>query len=168
MSFEFNQLLLTQIPRLRVFAMSLARNQHDADDLVQNTLALALRYESSFQVGTNFSGWTYRILKNRFISDRRGPRRTNVCLDDVSEAQVACEARQEEQMLSKQVLAMTAKLTPLLREALMLICDAELSYAQAAVALRCSIGTVKSRVCRARESIRALLDDAFSPAQPAY
>ena len=71
----FHDLLVAALPRLRIHALSLTRNRAEADDLVQDAVTLALRNRDSFELGTNFEAWMYRILRNRFISllrQRRG------------------------------------------------------------------------------------------------
>jgi RNA polymerase sigma-70 factor, ECF subfamily len=171
MSKQFQELLLTQLPRLRAYAMSLTRNAADANDLVQGAAERILKYESHFEVGTNFSAWAYRILKNKHISDCRSYKRSNVSLDAISEDAVQPKAlirpaRQEEQVLTQEVIRALDKLSPNLRETITLICGAQFSYEEAAVVMSCSVGTVKSRMWRARDQMKLLLLGAFDDETP--
>lgn len=162
MSKEFQELLLTQLPRLRAYAMTLTRNASDASDLVQSAAERILKYESHFEVGTNFSAWTYRILKNNYISNCRTLKKRLVSLDEIAGDEfipvaLVRPARQEEQVLTGEVVRAMDKLTPNLREILTLVCGAQLSYEEVAVVLSCSVGTVKSRMWRARDQMKTLL-----------
>jgi RNA polymerase sigma-70 factor (ECF subfamily) len=162
MSKEFQELLLKQLPRLRGYAMTLTRNASDANDLVQSAAERILKYEAHFEVGTNFAAWSFKILKNNYISNCRSNKRRLVSLDHVSgdELQPVAlvrAARQEEQVLTQEVVRALDKLPPNLREIITLVCGAQLSYEEVAVVLSCSVGTVKSRMWRARDQMKALL-----------
>jgi len=157
MSLQFNQILLSHLPRLRAYALTLTRNSSDADDLVQTTSLLALRSESQFQIGTSFSGWSYRIMRNKYLSDCRVIKRRPVCIDDVPQESLACSDHMEERVLTREVLKAMDKLKPNLREVLTLICGGNLSYEETAKTLSCSVGTVKSRLWRARKRMKDIL-----------
>ena len=157
MTLQFQRLLMDQMPRLQSYAMSLTRNRPDAEDLVQTTALLALRAESQFIAGTNFSAWTYRILKNSFLSKCRGNKRTPVSIDDVPEQALACPDSVHDHVLTREVIRAMDKLNPALREVLTMICGSEMTYEEAATALACSVGTVKSRMWRARAQMKKLL-----------
>jgi len=154
---QFQQLLLAQMPRLRAYAMTLTRNRPDADDLIQTTAVLALRSESLFMVGSNFSAWAYRIMRNSFLSNCRKNKRRPTSIDDVPETSLASPETLHEHVLSREVVRAMDKLSPNLREILTLICGAELSYEEAASVLSCSVGTVKSRLWRARDRMKDIL-----------
>ena len=162
MSKQFQELLLTQLPRLRAYAMTLTRNPSDANDLMQSAAERMLKYESHFEIGSNFSAWSYRILKNNHISNCRRNKARHVSLDQLAESPVppaalVRPARQEDLVFTQEVLEALDKLTPNLREIITLICGAQLSYEEVAEVLECSLGTVKSRLWRAREQMKILL-----------
>lgn len=166
MSKQFQELLLEQLPRLRGYAMTLTRNTSDANDLVQSAAERILKYESHFEAGTNFSAWSFRILKNHHISNCRANKRKLVSLDQVvgdaiQPVALVRPARQEEQILTQEVIRALDKLTPNLREIITLVCGAQLSYEEVAVVLACSVGTVKSRMWRARDQMKTLLVGAY-------
>lgn len=159
----FHQLLLAQLPRLRAYARSITHNHADADDLVQSTAVLALQYKSQFEIGTNFSAWVFRILKNRFIDDRRHYYRRRVTLvecphDQLADFWVTTSARQEESVFVTEIVQAMEKLTPDLSQVLILLCSAELSYEEAATEMACSASAVKSRLWRARNRMKRFLE----------
>jgi RNA polymerase sigma-70 factor (ECF subfamily) len=160
MSKTFHTLLTSHLPKLRHYALSLTRNAPDADDLVQTTALLALRAEGQFAMGTSFPAWSNRIMKNSFLSDRRGKQSRTVCIDDVSEDQFASHSAHADDLVhAREVISAVSTLSPTLRTALTVICGGELTYAESAVALSCSLGTVKSRLWRAREQLKQKLMD---------
>ena len=157
MSPQFQTQLMNQIPRLQACAMSLTRNRPDAEDLVQTTALLALRGEKQFIAGTNFAAWIYRILKNSFLSKCRSNRRTTVSIDDVPEHALACSDSGYDHVLTSEVIRAMGKLNPALCQVLTMICVSEMTYEEAATTLACSVGTVKSRMWRARVQMKKLL-----------
>jgi len=162
MSRQFQELLLAHLPKLRAYALVLTRNPADADDLLHSAAERILKFEAHFEMGTNFSGWAYRILKNSHISSCRKKR---VPLDSLTTTTeqgsiplaLVYSAPQEEQVFTAEVSRALFRLKPNLREVLTLICVAELSYIEVSTALSCSVGTVKSRLWRAREQMRLML-----------
>ena len=173
MSKQFQALLLERLPRLRAFAMLLTRHAADADDLVQTAAERILKYESHFEAGTNFSAWSYRILRNCHISNFRKDKRRPVSLTEyfdaaVPPASLMSAARQENHIFTREVVEALDKLCPEQREVMTLVCAADLSYIEVGAILGCSIGTVKSRLWRARKHMKALLlgeheDDTLPP-----
>jgi RNA polymerase sigma-70 factor, ECF subfamily len=162
MSKSFQDSITAHLPQLRTYALSLTRDRADADDLVQSTAELMLRYEDHFMVGSNFRAWAYRILKNRFISDCRLKVRRPVSLTPYLEMPVppssmTCVAEQEGHVFNREVASALDRLSPTLRQVLTLFCYAELPYVDVARIMRCSIGTVKSRLWRARRQLNTLL-----------
>ncbi len=162
MSKQFQETLLKHLPQLRAYAMTLTRNHSDADDLAQSTASRILKYESQFEVGSNFAAWSYRILKNNHISNCRRNKHRIGSLDEFPEGGVQPVALvspplQEQQMLTREVIRALDKLTPHSRETMALVCGAQLSYDEVAVIMSCSIGTVKSRLWRARAQMKTLL-----------
>lgn len=162
MTKEFQVLLLEQLPRMRVFVLSMTRNPADADDLLQVAAERMLKYESYFEVGSNFPAWSYRILKNSHISNCRAHKRRPVSINHFAEAaapppSLVSSARQEDHVYAREVVLAMDKLSPPSREILTLVCGAQLGYEEVAAMLACSVGTVKSRLNRARSQMKSLL-----------
>ncbi len=154
---DFQKLLIDTLPRLRAYAITLTRERSSAEDLVQQTAVQALRAREQFQMGTNFTGWIYRILRNNYISSKRRSHRTPVCMDDMPEDTFSRAGDQEDKVLTQQVVKAMDKLQESQREVLILICAGGLSYEEAAETLQCSVGTVKSRLWRARRQMEILI-----------
>src|SRR5258708_2887164 len=121
MSQTFNHMLLAHLPRLRNYALRLTRNTPDADDLVQATSLLVLRAESQFAIGTSFAGWSYRIMKNSFLSGCRSNKGRTVNIDDVDPELLSSHDRAEDRILAHEVLRAVDKLPPKLRHAVTVI-----------------------------------------------
>jgi len=154
---RFNTMLVGIMPRLRSYAMWLTRNRAAADDLLQETAYRALRARKQFSMGTNFTAWTFRILRNEFYSSLRRAKRTPVPIDDLPDSIFMMDSEQEELVFTRQVIRTMDKLRPDQRQVLELICGAGLSYDEAAETIDCSIGTVKSRLWRARQKMETLI-----------
>lgn len=154
---SFKQQLVEAIPMLRGFARSLSGNFDRADDLVQETLAKAIANREKFRMGTNLHAWLVTILRNQYYSE--GRRRWR----EVSDAEGAYAARLVEEpghkahMELREFMAALQKLPDDQREALVLIGASGLSYEEAAEVLGTRVGTVKSRVSRARSRLEELL-----------
>jgi RNA polymerase sigma-70 factor (ECF subfamily) len=148
--------LLAAIPRLRSFAISLCRNGDQADDLVQSALLRACANISMFQPGTNMYAWLCTILRNQFYSECRRRRRSFHPIDALAEIKAA-KPEQISYAQQSEFCAALAKLAPKQREALMMIAASELSYGDAAKFCGCPVGTVKSRVNRARAELARML-----------
>lgn len=163
-SADFEQLALPLFASLYNHAFWLTRNQAEAEDLVQETFSKSLRAFDSFQPGTNFKAWIFRILRNTFLTTRTGIAATRtVFLEDHPTAldTAAADPTPEDNLirLDNQAALHTAleHLQPPLREAL-LLCDVEeIKYKDIAVILDVPIGTVMSRISRARRILRQLL-----------
>jgi RNA polymerase sigma-70 factor (ECF subfamily) len=152
----FKKLLVAIVPVLRRFAVSLARDPTAADDLVQDTLMRAWRARARFEPGTNFEAWTFTILRNAFYSSQR--RRREVQDEDGSyTAHLATPPDQAGHLDLQDVRAALDRLAPVMREALVLVAIENMSYEEAAAVMNCRIGTVKSRVWRAREQLARML-----------
>lgn len=157
---SFHDDLVALLPKLRIQALSLTRNRSDADDLVQAAVTNALAAQSSFTPGTNFGAWMYRILRNRFISDRRRQRDT-MDMDDAPAEAFARPASQEDSLALRELRAEMAKLPADQRTALVMVTVQGLTYEEVAAAMGCAVGTAKCRVFRARCTLEArLLGDA--------
>lgn len=168
----FEQLVLPLLPSLYNHACWLAHNPTEAEDLVQETVAKALRAFDSFEPGTNFKAWIFRILRNSFLTSRTGlaAARTLFLEDQVDKGEaVEGGVTPEENLirLNNRAALESAldQLQPLLREVL-LLCDVEeLKYKDIAVVLDVPIGTVMSRISRARSALRRLLQPHFGKFQ---
>lgn len=149
--------ILQLVPSLKAFAFSLARDNEDADDLVQETLAKALANINRFQPGTNLRAWLFTILRNTFYNAYHRKSREPVM--DV-ETMPASRSKPEQEWCLKlrDVHEALGKLPAQQREALILVGGAGFSYIEAAEVLGCAIGTIKSRVNRARAQLLVLLD----------
>jgi RNA polymerase sigma-70 factor (ECF subfamily) len=165
----FQQDLTVLIPQLRAFARSLCRDASRADDLAQEALASAWKARDSFQPGTNLKAWVYIILRNRFYSDARRAWRSTSLSPDVAEATLVARDNVECILELDEVRRALARLTEPHREALTLVGVGGFSYDEAADILQVPAGTVKSRVCRARMALVALLaaDDRRHDHKPA-
>jgi len=153
MAQEFRDLLVETLPRMRGYAYMLTRSSAGADDLLQETAFRAIRAELQFTPGTNFKAWLYRILRNEYVSSVR--RRKNiVCIDDVPEERLSQSGSQEDRVLTSEVLTAMGKLPLAQREVLMMVCAEGLSYEEAAEGVGCSVGTIKSRLWRARAALQ--------------
>jgi RNA polymerase sigma-70 factor, ECF subfamily len=149
--------MLSAVPRLRAFAISLCSNVDKADDLVQETLLRALSHIDQFEPGTNMSAWLFTILRNLFRSDYR-KRRREVEDDDGSYAEsLKSQPEQTGRLELHELPAALAQLPADQREALILVGASGLSYEEASVICGCPIGTIKSRVNRARGRLAELL-----------
>lgn len=148
------------IPSLRAFAISLTRDADRAEDLVQETVLRAISKQEQFEAGTNIQAWLFTILRNLFCSERRKSLRE---IEDVdgSYAQVLISVPdQEDRIMLHDLEIALGKLPRVQREAIMLVGADGLSYEEAAHALGCAVGTVKSRVNRARNSLAELMGQA--------
>src|SRR5579862_8945320 len=155
---QFKAGLLELIPFLRAFARSLCGNPDVADDLVQETLVKAWQSRTSFSPGTNLKAWLFTILRNQFYSDRRRTWRQVPWDQDAAER---IPGASEEQSWAAQLSDTARALTSLSdeqREALILVGAGGFSYEAAAQICNCAIGTVKSRVARARKTLISILE----------
>jgi RNA polymerase sigma-70 factor (ECF subfamily) len=156
-SATFKTDLLGAIPALRAFAMSLAQNADKADDLVQETLMKAWDKQSSFQPGTNLKAWLFTILRNVFYSQMRKRGREVQDSDGVMTARLAMHPDQEGSLDLKDFQAALEMLPPDQREAIILIGASGFSDVEAADICDCAVGTMKSRVSRARDRLTKIL-----------
>lgn len=171
----FEQLAMPLFDSLYNLAHWLTGNRVDAEDLVQETYAKALRGFKSFQEGTNLRAWMFRILRNTFLTSRSGlvARNTSSLEDEaeVAEALTAHSITPESVLLRSEdrqlVLAALAELPVHYREVLLLCEVEELSYREIADVLSLPIGTVMSRLSRARNSLRQRLVEMPSMRYPA-
>ncbi len=149
--------LIAIIPNLRAFAVSLCGNPDRADDLVQETLVKAWSNLGSFVEGTNLPAWLFTILRNIYYSEYRKRRREVADSDGAIAAKLATAPAQIGHMDLLDFRAALQHLPNDQREALILIGASGLSYEEAAQICGCAVGTMKSRVNRARNRLSELL-----------
>ena len=142
--------LLRTIPNLRAFAMSLCGDPTRADDLVQETLVKAWDHLASFQEGTNLKAWLFTILRNLYFSEHRKRRREVEDVDGHMTDRLAVHPAQPGHMDMLEFMEALDTLPSHQREALILVGAEGFTYEEAAVIAGCAVGTVKSRVNRAR------------------
>ena len=158
----FEDLAMPLFDQLYNFARWLTHDTMEAEDLVQETYTKALRGFSSFQAGTNFRAWMYRILRNSFLSSRTGLK-TMVALDgEVDEIVLPAENTTPESIMIEQgdreiVQQAMAELAVPFREILLLCEVEEMSYQEIAETLAIPTGTVMSRLFRARKALRNII-----------
>jgi RNA polymerase sigma-70 factor (ECF subfamily) len=145
------------MPNLRRYARSLARDADEADDIVQDALVGALGKIHQFEPGTNLRAWLFTITRNTFLDRRRRGRvRAHVPLDD-AEIELQAPATQEASVARGHLAAAYEQLPGPHREVVALVVFESLSYDQAAEILKVATGTVRSRLSRARATLRAAL-----------
>ena len=157
-SVPLKQALLGLIPNLRAFAVSLCGDMERADDLVQETLLKAWDHLESFQEGTNLRAWLFTILRNAYFSQHRKLRRE---VDDPNDIHVNSLAVRPEQYGHLDLIDFRTALgglPPDQREALLLVGAEGFSYEEAAQICGCAVGTIKSRVNRARTRLTDVLE----------
>jgi RNA polymerase sigma-70 factor (ECF subfamily) len=149
--------MLAAIPGLRAFALSFSGNADRADDLVQETLVRAMANIDKFTPGTNMPAWLFTILRNRFRSEYRTRRREVEDPEGSYLASLKSPPEQFGRLEFKELLEALAKLPDVQREALLLVAASGFSYEDAAVICETAVGTIKSRVSRARQRLAELL-----------
>ena len=145
------------MPTLRAFARSLAANAAQADDLVQESILKALANLGQFRAGTNLRAWMFTIMRNTFYSQLRKRRREVEDVDGKYAARCASVPRQDSAMDFDDFKRAVAALQADHREVLTLIGVAGCSYEEAAQICMCAVGTIKSRVNRARRRLADLM-----------
>ncbi len=154
MAQDFNDLLISFLPKMRDWALALTRNRAAANDLTQDVATKVLAARDCFIPGTNFSAWVHRIMINHFISSVRN-KKEFADMDNVPEVPVL--AAHEDRTALRELGWAVDRLPPDQREALFMIVLQERSYEDAAEVTGCAIGTLKSRVHRARLQLRSFL-----------
>ena len=151
--------LVALIPHLRAFARTLCGDAAAADDLAQDAVMKAWDARSSFQMGTNMKAWTFMILRNQFYSEkRRSWRSTQLDQEAAERTLVAADDPEAPIALDEMRLAL-GMLPSEQREALILVGAGGFAYEEAADICGCAVGTVKSRVSRARRALHGILED---------
>ncbi len=158
---SFEDLALPLFDQLYNFAHWLTQDRTEAEDLVQETYAKALRGFSSFRAGTNFRAWIYRILRNSFLSSRTGLK-TMVVLNEEGSDSLPTESITPESLLieqaNREVVQQALEELPVQFREILLLCEVEeMSYQEISETLTIPIGTVMSRLFRARKALRSAL-----------
>ncbi len=164
---DFKSDLVAAIPALRAFAVSLTGRSGWADDLVQETLVKAWANQASFQLGSRMQAWLFTILRHEYYSEYRRRRHEVPDPDGMIAARLTTHAAQDGHVAFREFRVALAKLAPGHREALILVGASGMSYEEAAAIANCAVGTMKSRVARARGKLAQLLgSDDEQSAQP--
>ena len=165
----FCKQLLDTLPRLRRYARTLVFDAASADDLAQNTLERALAHWHQFDQRRDMVVWVLSIAHNAFLDGRRRDARLTIAdPDELQRTQDRAGGDPGPDVgLRLDLLAALRRLSPEQREPLLLVCVEQLSYAEVAEVMHIPIGTVMSRVCRARAALRQYLDGSIGPAVPA-
>jgi RNA polymerase sigma-70 factor (ECF subfamily) len=153
----FREEMLKVLPRLHAFARVLTRNREAAEDLLQDTIVRALRAHRSFEPGTNMLAWLCTILRNQHISGLRRRRHEAMPIEDLPDSAASVGPSQYDSIAIGEIRRALLKLSPEHREVLLMVAAAGLSYGEAAEICGCAVGTVKSRVNRARNELRRIL-----------
>ena len=154
---NFRDSLIKEMSSLRAFAISLCGDRERADDLVQETLFKAWSHFDSFQEGTNLKAWLFTILRNTYFSERRKRKREVEDADGKYADRLVAPPAQHGHMDMQDFLKALSCLPDDQREALVLIGAAGFSYEEAAAISGCAVGTIKSRVNRARNRLGDML-----------
>lgn len=154
---DFQRDLIALIPQLRAFARSLCGDATLADDLAQEALLRAWRRQETYSTGTNLRAWMFMILRNTFYSHRRKAWRSASLDPELAERLLVTDGGQEGRLDLQDLRRALDVLPDHQREALILVGASGMTYQEAAALTGVTIGTVKSRVCRARLSLQQVL-----------
>jgi RNA polymerase sigma factor (sigma-70 family) len=160
---DFKRELAAVVPHLRAFARGLCGRADMADDLVQEALLKAWAAQDRFEPGTSMRAWTFVILRNAYLTDMRRNRFRGEYDENVAERILTAPAGQEEPIHLADLHRALLTLPPERREALLLVGAGGFSYEEAAQICGCAVGTIKSRVGRARAALNAMLADGSVP-----
>ena len=155
----FKRELVQLIPHLRAFARTLTGDPTAADDLAQDAMMKAWDARSSFQMGTNMKAWTFMILRNQFYSEKRRSWRQSQLDQEAAERTLVAVDDPEAPVALDELRLSLAQLPAEQREALILVGAGGFAYEEAAEICGCAVGTVKSRVSRARKALHSILED---------
>ncbi|WP_347303065.1 sigma-70 family RNA polymerase sigma factor [Croceibacterium sp. TMG7-5b_MA50] len=151
------------VPHLRAFARGLCGRPDMADDLVQETLLKAWAAQDRFEPGTSMRAWTFVILRNAYLTDMRRNRFRGEYDETAAERILTAPAGQEEPIHLSDMHRALLTLPPERREALLLVGAGGFSYEEAATICGCAVGTIKSRVGRARAALTAMIEEGSIP-----
>lgn len=150
--------LVTHLPALRAFAISLIRNKSAADDLVQDTIVKAWTNIDKFKTGTNMRAWLFTILRNTFYSSRRKSRREVADIDGAMTATLSEKPAHDGRLQLQDFKRAFDTLPVEQRETLILVGASGFSYEEAATMCGVAVGTIKSRANRGRKRLSELMD----------
>lgn len=156
-SAAFKKEMLSLLPNLRAFAISVSGRTDHADDLVQDTIMKAWSKQDSFEPGTNMKAWLFTILRNEFYSQMRKRGREVQDSDGHFTGTLATHPEQHGSLDMKDFRAVLEKLPADQREAIVLVGASGFAYEEAAEICGCAVGTIKSRVSRARAQLSEML-----------
>jgi len=163
----FKRELTAVIPHLRAFARGLCGRADMADDLVQETMLKAWAARDRFEPGTSMRAWTFVILRNAYLTDMRRSRFRGDYDETVAERILTAPADQEEPLHLADLHRALLSLPPERREALLLVGAGGFSYEEAAQICGCAVGTIKSRVGRARAALNRMIEKGEIPRRSA-
>lgn len=158
---ELGTHIATCLPRLRRYARALVKDRDAADDLVQDTCERAWAKAESWRPGSDARPWLFSIMHNVFIDQRRRPGLELQPLED-QVAEVPVRATQSDQLEVRDVARAFERLPAEFSEVLLLVTTEEMSYEEVSAALSIPVGTVMSRLSRARARLRAILQESSS------
>jgi RNA polymerase sigma-70 factor, ECF subfamily len=150
--------MVALVPQLHTFARSLTRDGVRADDLVQEALARAIHNIERFQPGTNLKAWLFTIVRNEHYSQLRRRKFEAVGVDTDTLPEPSVPPEHDGELELRDLNRALATLSPGQRNALILVSASGFSYEEAASICGCAVGTIKSRVARARDTLMAILD----------
>ncbi|WP_291197101.1 sigma-70 family RNA polymerase sigma factor [Hyphomonas sp.] len=160
---EFKAALLEMVPHLRAFARSLCNDAVAADDLVQDTMLRAWKARDSFTPTTSFRAWTFTILRNVFYSEKRRSWRSTELSPEMAERTLVASDDPSKGMELVELRNALDHLPDDQREAIILVGAGGMAYEEAAQIIGCAVGTIKSRVSRARKALGEMLGGDKAP-----
>jgi RNA polymerase sigma-70 factor, ECF subfamily len=158
--------IIQHMPHLRGIARLLARDRALAEDLVQETMLRAISHADQFQPGTNLKAWLTTILRNSYFNEKRSQRRLAEYSSSAAGGSNAARGQQEHRLQMRDLKRAVVKLPAVQREALALVGASGYSYEEAAKMTGCAVGTMKSRVSRARFELQSMLDGCSAALPP--
>jgi RNA polymerase sigma-70 factor (ECF subfamily) len=160
---QFKSELIALIPHMRAFARSLCSSPAEAEDLAQEALLKAWNARGSYEIGTNLKAWTFMILRNQFYSEKRRSWRSAQLDPDTAERTLVAVSDPDAGLQLDEVRRALALLPDDQREALILIGAGGFSYEEVSEICGCAVGTIKSRVSRARDRLALILAEGVHP-----
>src|SRR5215510_6109478 len=154
---DFREKLIELIPFLRAFARTLCGHRDEADDLCQEALAKAWQSRATFEPGTNLKAWLFMILRNQFYSEKRRAWRQKPWDEATAEQSLVTSGTQHASIALSDVSRAMRLLPHEQREALILVGAGGFAYEEAAKICGCALGTIKSRVARARRTLEGVM-----------
>lgn len=159
--------LIQEMPKLRKFAQKLTRNNAEAEDLTQSTLLRALEKTTYFETGTDLFKWTSKIMYNLFVTDYRRKVKFETQYDP--ESYIDNRAVEPDQHVKLELKAVNAAMNQMSnehKEILIMVCVKGMQYQEVADMLAIPVGTVRSRLSRARNQLQALMEGPATPSVP--